>query len=101
MNASKSKMVSFRLSPAEYEHYRAACAGAGVGNLSDLARKAIHQLVGERKESAPLESHVSYLRERVGFLSREVERLAERIEERSGERANVRVNGVGSTEHHT
>lgn len=75
-------MVSFRLSPDEYAYYRRICASVGVRSLSELAREAIHQLVGLRQDNAPLDSQVVYLRERVQYLSREIEGFAQRVEKR-------------------
>jgi len=82
MNTSRSKMVSFRLSPEEYQYYRHACASVGVRSLSELAREAIHQLVGMRQDNAPLDNQVIYLRDRLRFLSREVEGLAGRLDDK-------------------
>lgn len=84
MSTSRSKMVSFRLSPEEYAYCRRACTSVGVRSLSELARVAIHQFVGMRQDNAPLDNQVTYLRDRVRFLSREVEGLAERIGKRGG-----------------
>lgn len=81
MTTSRSKMVSFRLSHEEYESYREACAEVGVRSISELAREALSQLVGTRSNSSSSPSHAVSLRDRVNFLSREVEWLASRLDQ--------------------
>lgn len=79
---SKSKMVSFRLSPDEYQLYRRACEPHGVASLSELARTAMHRLVrglSSHEPPAHLWQEVRELRERITFLSNEVERLNHRV----------------------
>lgn len=78
----KSKMVSFRLSPDEYQLYRQACEPHGVSSISELARTAMNRLVrGVSGHEPPshLCQEVRDLRERITFLSSEVERLNRRV----------------------
>jgi hypothetical protein len=82
MTSSRSKMVSFRLSLEEYESYREACASIGVRSISELAREALSQLVGARPNgNATTLSQPVSLRDRINFLSREVEWLASRMDQ--------------------
>ena len=38
---SRSKLVSFRLSPEEYDALRQACIASGARSISDFAREAV------------------------------------------------------------
>lgn len=80
----KSKMVSIRLSPEEYRAFRDACVPHGVSSISELARTAMQNLL---KSSAamsggflPLDDQVRDLRDRVNFLSEQVDNLTRRFQ---------------------
>jgi hypothetical protein len=70
-------MVSFRLSPEEYESFQAICTSQGVRSLSDFARTAMQRLIAPGHHSDPLWHEVGTLREQIQTLSRELERVAQ------------------------
>jgi hypothetical protein len=75
-------MVSFRLSEEEYESLRHICMTVGARSLSDVARDAVHQLIGAA--AAPkndLEAQLRMLNERVDVLDHEVRHLAGLVRE--------------------
>lgn len=78
----KSKMVSFRLSPEEYQRFRELCTSQGVRSLSDLARTAMQRLVAVENRADPLSLEVQDLRTQVRSLSQELDRLAQAVEAR-------------------
>jgi len=84
MNAAfrRSKMVSFRLSPEEYERVRRLCSENGVRSISDLARTALHKLVAAEHQADPLSFEVRDLRSRVDSLSIQIDRLSQDVEAR-------------------
>ena len=74
-------MVSFRLSEEEYEDLRHICLTAGARSLSDIARDAVHRLIGNGGEQKKdLESQLRLLNERIDAIDQEVRRLAGRAE---------------------
>ena len=79
----RSKMVSFRLSPREYQRLQNACAQYGVRSVSELARAAMDHIIRSAPAPANGSGHwrdeVSELRDRVRNLSTELERLAARV----------------------
>jgi hypothetical protein len=81
MTDRRSKIVSFRLSREEYEALRDACAAAGVRSLSELARRALQQVLFSRSRGLSLYDQVCELRNQLSALSREVERVAQRIDQ--------------------
>lgn len=72
----KSKMISFRLSPEEYQRLRETCELQGVRSLSDLARTAMQELIASGWQPAPLSDEVRDLRNRVRTLSLQMDRLS-------------------------
>jgi hypothetical protein len=70
-------MVSFRLSPEEYEKFHALCASQGVRTLSDLARTGLYRLIDA-------EGQVDSLYFEVGDLRKQVYSIAEKIDRLSG-----------------
>ncbi len=75
-------MVSVRLSPDEYQRFRALCADQGIRSLSDLARTAMQRLVATATQGDPLSLEVQDLRVQVHSLSRELDRLSAAVEAR-------------------
>jgi hypothetical protein len=76
-------MVSFRLSEEEYESLRHICVTAGARSLSDIARDAVHRLIGNGPEQKKdLEAQFRLLNERIDAIDEEVRRLAGRVEPR-------------------
>jgi hypothetical protein len=71
-------MVSFRLSPEEYEAFQTICTDRGVRSLSDLARTAMQSMI-----APPIVSPVSNLPTQLRSLSQEVNRLSVAIEART------------------
>jgi hypothetical protein len=73
-------MISFRLSPEEYRTLQSACGPKGARNISDLARKAMLQLMVADSHADLLSDVVRDLQERVRRISLELERIAPLIE---------------------
>lgn len=61
---TRTKVVYFRVSEAEFERYMAFCKSQGVRSISDLARAGLEILVAEQSEYT-----LSGLTERVTALS--------------------------------
>ena len=81
----RSKMISFRLSPEEYETLQAACTEQRVRSLSDMARMAMQRVISPRSQADPLSDEVRDLRDRVRLLTFELDRLSRIVETRVGE----------------
>lgn len=82
MNGSlrRSRMVSFRLSPEEYEQLQSVCATQGARSLSELARAAMQRMISPGRGAKPLEHEVGDIRNQVRHLSDQVNRLSEVVE---------------------
>jgi len=80
----RTKMVSFRLSSAEFQRFQNLCAVHGARNVSDLTRKAVHRFLSATGEADPLSAEIQDLRDQVRSISLELERLAQRIGPRNG-----------------
>jgi hypothetical protein len=78
----KSKMVSFRLSPADYLRFREICATRGVDSISNLARMAMENFAASENQPDPLASQIRDLRGQIQSLALEVDRLARTVEVR-------------------
>ena len=78
----RSKMISFRLSPEEYQRFRHMCAERGVRSISDLARTALQKLVAAENDDDPLSYEVRDLRQQVESLSHELDRITQLVEGR-------------------
>jgi hypothetical protein len=73
-------MISFRLSEEEYEALKGSCSQNGARSVSDLARSAMNQFLGNghaRNYDLSFESELERLNGRVSMLDRAVERLAQ------------------------
>ena len=77
-------MISFRLSPGEYESLQNLCAAQGIRSLSDLARTAMQRLSTAKTQGDPLWHEVGGLRNEIRSLSVEVDRLSRMLEARQG-----------------
>ena len=79
----RSKMVSFRLSPREYQRLQSACAQYGVRSVSELARSAMEHIIsstaGPAEGGLRWHDEVRDLREQVKTLSSELNRLAAKV----------------------
>ena len=80
-------MISFRLSPAEYDRFANMCSERGVRSISDMARIALQKLVAGDDESDPISFEVRHLRNQVRTIANELERLAEIVEGRKASNA--------------
>jgi hypothetical protein len=72
---SRTKVVYFRVSEAEFEQYMAFCRTQGVRSISDLARSGLETLVAAEREYT-----LSGLTERVAALSGLIAGLAGTIQ---------------------
>ena len=72
----KSKMISFRLSPEEYQTLKDTCELQGVRSISDLARTAMQKLIASGWQPVPLSDEVRELRNRVRMLSLQLDQLS-------------------------
>jgi len=84
----RSKMVSFRLSEQEYQDLVALCISRDVRSLSDLARDAMHGLLGTSKRNGngngngdDIETAVAELHGRMAEMDRELKRLTRFFQE--------------------
>jgi predicted nucleic acid-binding Zn-ribbon protein len=78
-------MISFRLSPREYESLQNVCTAQGARSLSDLARAAMQNLSATGQTDS-LSHEVGILRAEIRSLSREIDRLSRAIEAREQKR---------------
>ena len=85
----KCRMVSFRLSAAEYSSAEEVCRAQGYRSLSLFARSAIMAFIpnGQNNGHSPTLS-LQELRDRVEFLAAELQRLSECISNQKGIDAN-------------
>ncbi len=83
-------MVSFRLSEEEYEGLKRICMDVGARSLSDIAREAVHRLLGS--DAAPnknLENQLTLLNGRMDALDHEVKRLIQLMDRSPGDTARL------------
>jgi hypothetical protein len=78
----RCRMLSIRLSYPEYEELKNLCSVHGARSISDLARRAIAEMLGKNGNPGDdkLNTHVSELSRKVYYLDREVERLSRIVE---------------------
>ena len=90
----RSRMVSFRLSEEEYESLKDICLTAGARSISDIARDAVHRLIGnEGEQKKDLETQLRLLNERIDAIDQEVRRLAGRVESHAATPATFDASG--------
>jgi len=89
MSLKRSKMVSFRLSPAEYTRFTQVCAAHGLRNISDLARTAMSMVASQQMGVDPLFEQVRDIRLQVQSISGELDRISLQLEARRGKRASA------------
>ena len=78
----RSRMVSFRLSEEEYEGLKHICMTVGARSLSDIARDAVQQLLGNGMEpKSDGDAKLRLLYERMDALDHEVKRLAALVDQ--------------------
>ena len=73
-------MVSFRVSPEEYQNLCQACSAQGLQNVSELARVAMQVLIQGNKVPETFDEQLQDLRARIQHLSVEFERLSRHVE---------------------
>jgi len=78
----KSKMVSFRLSPADYLRFREICSSRGVHSISDLARIAMESFAASEDQPDTLSSELRDLRSQVRSIALELDRISQVVEAR-------------------
>jgi hypothetical protein len=78
----RSRMVSFRLSPEEYEKLQNVCAAEGVRSLSELARTALQRMIVPRRPGQSFSREMGDMRLQIATLRSEIDRLSQAIEER-------------------
>ena len=76
----RSRMITFRLSEDEYTSLRSLCENEGARSISDLARDAVHRLLGNSSK-AELETALRVLEARVDTLDVEVQRLTRSVDQ--------------------
>jgi len=74
---ARSKMISFRLSPKEYDQFREFCIAQGPHSVSELARVAVNKLVSDPTFATDnvLEARVNELEGQIHMLALELKRL--------------------------
>jgi predicted DNA-binding protein len=83
----KSRMISFRLSPDEYDRISKVCSERGARSVSDMVRVALLNLIAEERESDPLAFEVRDLRGQLKVMAHELDRLAQLVENRNAAKA--------------
>src|SRR5262245_32597455 len=77
----RSRMISFRVSEAEYDGLKTLCASEGARSVSDMARDAVHRLVSNHSGPANhVEMVVQLLQHRIEALDQEVRRLSRALD---------------------
>jgi hypothetical protein len=73
-------MISFRLTPAEYQRFQEMCTTRGLHSISDLARTAVQKLIASEHNADPLAYEVRDLRQQVRSLSLALDRISQRVD---------------------
>lgn len=81
---SRSRMISFRLTAEEYERFRQVSMARGLGNISELIRNALNQLIVESGDdfSIPvpeMQHRVATLESRLADLASIVAQMETRL----------------------
>jgi hypothetical protein len=72
----KSKMVSFRLSSAEYQAAVSTCRTQGFRSMSLYARSALLAFESSPSACIPRDAEMTEIRRRLEFLTSEIQRIA-------------------------
>jgi hypothetical protein len=83
----KTRMISVRLSPREYENLAKLCPAHGVRSISNIARIALQQLAATSEGTDPLAFEVRDLRSHLRVMAEEVDRIADIVETRTAAKA--------------
>ena len=87
--ANKKRLVTFRLSEAEYETLRTTCTAGGSRSVSDFARTAVLTKMLTHKESKiSLGENLAMLGRQLEELDGALQALSKRIALMMGPRAN-------------
>lgn len=84
--SSKTRMVSFRLTPDEYDSFRELCFTHGLRSFSELARVGVNLLL-EKSADTPqraLEARVGIIEARMRMLAMKIDRLDKSMEDGNG-----------------
>jgi hypothetical protein len=77
----KHRIISLRLSDAEYESLKSRYASHGACSLSEFARDAMHRMLGDDPlDGVDIEDRVKLLGGKVAALERKVSRLSHVLE---------------------
>ncbi len=78
---SRTKVVYFRVTEAEFERYMAFCRAQGVRSISDLARSGLEVLIAEERgyTLSGLNERVTALSSLIAGLSGTIQRLTEMV----------------------
>jgi len=84
LTRSRTKVVYFRVSEAEFERYMAFCRSQGVRSISDLARSGLEILVAEERgyTLSGLTERVTALTGLIAGLSGTIQGLTEVVSNR-------------------
>lgn len=84
----RSRMLSIRMSDAEYHQLQAICEVRGARSISDLAREAMQRIAAMPPDDEPgnsLAERVGQLDRRLNLLQQEVLRLSSLMNRRNGD----------------
>jgi hypothetical protein len=68
-------MVTFRVSADEYQSLEAACTARRVRSISESARAAVRQWIGEAPSSNALDGELQQVERSIQVLAKELDRL--------------------------
>ena len=87
--ANKKRLVTFRLSEAEYETLRTTCAAGGSRSVSDFARTAVlTKMLTQRESKISLGENLALLSLQLEELDGALQALSQRIALMMGPKAN-------------
>jgi hypothetical protein len=96
----KSRMVSFRLSPAEYEAAVNHCRTQGYRSLSLYARSALLAFESSPHPCSPQAAEMAEIRLRLESLTAEMERIAATVPQPPGDSLSfMDANVMGANSH--
>jgi Arc/MetJ-type ribon-helix-helix transcriptional regulator len=72
----RSRRISVRLSEEEYSSLRRLCFATAEGNVSDLTRRAVRELLSGTSREDALRSDLDEFRDQMRRLDQRIEQLA-------------------------
>lgn len=80
----RNRLITVRLTEEEYRNIYAMCVATGSRSVSDLARRAIRQMLdaGKEQSAVTLQGRMDVIEARLGSLAENVSRLMSLIQER-------------------